>query len=69
MDADLRERRIEDDAPGGGAATATAPNGGDLSNSREAGDDILDRWDDAINRALSVDAEQFLRATRQHGGQ
>ena len=40
-----------------------------LAQLREAADSLIAAGDEAIERALMVDSEAFLEATRQHGGQ
>jgi hypothetical protein len=40
-----------------------------LNNTREAAERFLAAGDDAINRALSANSEDFLAANRQAGGQ
>lgn len=42
---------------------------GHLEALRREGDEFLLAGEEAIRRALSRDSEQFLTATRQHGGQ
>lgn len=45
------------------------PDGGNLDSVRQAGEQLFQAADDAINRALSGDSLAFLHATRQEGGQ
>jgi len=62
-----RERREEQ-----GRAPDTAmpePVSRNVAGLRQAGSDLLDAADDAINRALSGDSEAFLSANRQESGQ
>jgi hypothetical protein len=49
------------------ASTGPAP--GNLNAIRQAGEALLDAGDDAIDRALSGNSEEFLAASRQQGGQ
>jgi hypothetical protein len=43
--------------------------GGNLSQLRLAGEELLAAGADAISRTLSTDSEAFLAATKQQGGQ
>ena len=45
------------------------PAGGNLSQLRLAGEELLAAGADAISRTLSTDSEAFLAATKQQGGQ
>ena len=47
--------------------TGQAP--GNLNAIRQAGEALLAAGDDAIDRALSGNSEDFLTASRQQGGQ
>ena len=61
--------RINDDKPPQDSSF-TEPEGlGVLRHAREQSENLLRAADDAINRVLSRDSEQFLREARQHGGQ
>ena len=40
-----------------------------LRQAREDADSLLRAADDAINRALSHDSNEFLQQARQHGGE
>ena len=40
-----------------------------IERDREAADRLLEAGDDAINRALSANSEDFLAANTQEGGQ
>jgi hypothetical protein len=51
------------------ASTGSAPAPGNLNAIRQAGEALLDAGDDAIDRALSGNSEEFLAASRQQGGQ
>lgn len=65
METPERHRRRDD-------STDSAPRpdgGGGLERTRRAGEDFLSAGDEAIQRALSGDSEQFLRQVRQTGGQ
>jgi hypothetical protein len=65
METNERSRQIQrQDADSAGTQKT-----GDLGNLRQAGEDLLNAADDAINRALSGDSEAFLAANRQMGGQ
>ena len=63
-----RERRHEEDGPGGGQP-GQGNTGGNLGGLRQAGEGFLAAADAAIGRALSGDSEQFLAMTRQQGGE
>ncbi|MDT5060935.1 MAG: hypothetical protein QOH63_1394 [Acidobacteriota bacterium] len=45
------------------------PTGGNLSQLRLAGEELLAAGADAISKTLSTDSEAFLAATKQQGGQ
>lgn len=49
--------------------TPENPAGGNLSQLRLAGEELLAAGADAISRTLSSDSEAFLAATKQQGGQ
>ena len=61
---DRRERHHDDERP-----TKPGPPAGDGSNLRAAGEQLLARGADAIERALSQDSAKYLAANRQEGGQ
>ena len=50
---------------GGGPAAA----GGNLDQLRTEGERLLAAGDAAIDRVLSGNSEEFLRSSRQHGGE
>jgi hypothetical protein len=50
-------------------AAENPPAGGNLSQLRLAGEELLAAGADAISRTLSADSEAFLAATKQQGGQ
>ncbi len=63
-----RQRRRENDdrmsgGPGGG------PGGEGLEATRSQAERLLRAGDDAIQRALSGDSEEFLRSSRQQSGE
>jgi hypothetical protein len=49
--------------------TPESPAGGNLSQLRLAGEELLAAGADAISMTLSSDSEAFLAATKQQGGQ
>jgi hypothetical protein len=51
------------------ADPSNGPGPGNLNVLRQAGEALLDAGDDAIDRALSGNSEEFLAASRQQGGQ
>ena len=51
------------------ADPSDGPPPGNLNAVRQAGQVLLDAGDDAIDRALSGNSEEFLAANRQEGGQ
>jgi hypothetical protein len=63
---ELRELGLRNTPPND---PSSGPSPGSLNAMREAGDAVLDAGDDAIDRALSGNSEQFLAANRQQGGQ
>ena len=61
-----RERpRDDQDSPDAQTAEHTTA----LGNQRQAGEEFLRAGDEAIDRALSRDSAQFLRANQQAGGE
>jgi hypothetical protein len=63
---DVRERqgqRERPQAPGGNGS------GDNLDALNAAANQMLDAADSALDRVLSGNSEEFLRANRQHGGQ
>jgi hypothetical protein len=62
----MREARA---VRGPGAAGGDAGDSGTLDDIRELADRFLRASDEAIERALSRDSQEFLRASRQEGGQ
>jgi hypothetical protein len=51
------------------ANTETATPASELQRVRSETDALLEAADEAINRVLSNDSQQFLEQSRQHGGQ
>jgi hypothetical protein len=65
----MKERERHDDdrlRPGGAGAESPNPETGQL---RDEAQRLLEAGSAAIHRALSSNSEEFLRATRQRGGQ
>lgn len=62
----LRESGLRDAQP---EDPSSGPAPGSLDAMRQAGEALLDAGDDAIDRALSGNSEEFLAANRQEGGQ
>jgi hypothetical protein len=58
-----RTRRSEPAVPEAGTVAA------ELQRVRSETDALLEAADEAINRVLSNDSQQFLEQSRQHGGQ
>jgi hypothetical protein len=66
----LRDRHVFDDDPARiNHAPGDAGGGGDADALRDAGEAFLAAADEAINRALSGNSEEFLAQNRQMGGQ
>jgi len=65
---DMQQRRY-DQHPTGFTAVAPAGGGPSLEQTRAAAERYLNAADAAINHALSGNAEAFLAASRQEGGQ
>ena len=66
----FRERADrEDHASSRNAPAAGDAGSGNLTGMRAEAQSLLAAGDAAINRALSRDSEEFLRANRQQGGQ
>lgn len=65
----FRERRNEHSDVPGGPGDENDPGGEDLSDARNAGDELLSAGDDAINKALSHNSAAFLKAGKQQSGQ
>ena len=65
VDRERRMDRAEEAHPYEGAP----PTAGALDGVRQAGERLLAAADDAIRRTLSGDSEEFMRASRQEGGQ
>lgn len=66
----LRDRRTFDNDPERNSHEPDDAGGtGDGAELREAGEAFLAAADEAINRALSGNSEQFLAQNRQMGGQ
>ncbi len=65
---DMQQRRYDQTPLGFGSADPAA-GGAALEQARDQGQRLLDAADAAINRALSGNAEAFLVASRQEGGQ
>jgi hypothetical protein len=63
-----RERRM-DRAEEAHAYGGLPPTAGALDGVRQTGERLLAAADDAIRRTLSGDSEEFMRASRQEGGQ
>lgn len=63
----LRLRPPTQSPPAGGGGGDG--NGGHLDLLRAEGERLIAAADDAIDRVLSGDSAEFLRASRQHGGQ
>jgi hypothetical protein len=65
----LRRRQNESQENGAPEDSRGQPGGVDLARLRESVGEMLDAGNAAIERALSGDSEQFLRASRQQGGE
>ena len=64
-----RERTRQETLPAGGA-NGPAPSGAsDLDRLRELADELMDDADASLQRLGINDATDFMRATRQSGGQ
>jgi len=64
-----RERNNDREVEQPQQPTAPAMPSQSLNHTREAAERFLAAGDDAINRALSGNSEDFLAANRQQGGQ
>jgi len=64
----LRERNVWVEQPRQ-TPTAGIPDSNPLAAQRKAGEQFLTAGDDAIEQALSDDAQQFLESSLQTGGQ
>jgi len=65
----LRERKINPEHQQEQLQPALPVPGGSLDRSREAAERFFAAGDEAINRALSANSEEFLAANRQEGGE
>lgn len=66
----LRDRHVFDEDPARNRSERSDAGGsGDGDELREAGEAFLAAADEAINRALSGNSEEFLAQNRQMGGQ
>lgn len=65
----LRDQRVFDDDPVHHRYAPGGDGGGDAEELREEGEAFLAAADEAINRALSGNSEEFLAQNRQMGGQ
>ena len=65
----MDNRRIHDARPFDDGGLAEPEGLGALRQARAESDALLRAADDAINRVLSRDSQQFLQQVRQHGGQ
>ncbi len=66
MESRERSREVQRREP---EVATPEPVSRNVTDMRQAGSELLDAADDAINRALSGDSEAFLSANRQESGQ
>ena len=64
-----RQRRRDDEERTGGGPGGGGADGGGLEGVRNQADRLLQAGDDAIQRALSGNSEEFLRMSRQESGE
>lgn len=62
----MRERHQPDQYP---CPSPDPPEAGRLDQARQEAEDLLLAGEEAIRRALSGDSREFLRASRQEGGE
>jgi len=66
---ELHERRLDERGWGNPDSNAGAVDTGAIDESRAAGERFLRASDRAIEKALSGNSEEFLKSSRQEGGQ
>jgi hypothetical protein len=65
----FRERSHEGEGRPGPGGPGAGPDGGGLDAARERAHRLADAGDAAIDNALSGDSQDFLKSTKQQGGE